>query len=190
MTQESKSIAVKIVVGVAVVCVLVCVALIVLFLWWSSGFDSSYGLNISKAKDQDLIAIFQSHSDLFDKLQQIESAGVQREPPGHEESPNPARLQLYSNLVSQIHSDFIIGPDYDGTVRFIFAGEGSAISPDWGKGLEYVPGDYEAKGAIYSASGQWKGLTLTNLDNASSLPANVYLREIKSNWFVFYQRDE
>jgi hypothetical protein len=73
-----------------------------------------------------------------------------------------------------------MGVDYDGTVRFIYAGGGlSAIGPGWGKGIEFVPDDYRRKGSIAQ-----------NLDEARKLPPNVYLREIEPHWFIFYQRDD
>jgi hypothetical protein len=98
-------------------------------------------------------------------------------------SPNkldPSRRSEYKSLISQIRPDVkVVTNGYTGVVRFIFAGEGSAIGPDWFKGIEYVPGDY----------GQ-EGILLPDLDKAASLPAHVYMREIEPRWLIFYQRDE
>jgi hypothetical protein len=78
------------------------------------------------------------------------------------------RRDQYKNLIAQIRPGLQVvmtGPS--GGVRFIFAGEGSAIGPDWVKGIEYAPGDYSGEGVL-----------LPDLDKASSLPAHVYIREI------------
>ena len=91
-----------------------------------------------------------------------------------------SRRSKYKGLISQIRPDVkVVTNGYTGVVRFIFAGEGSAIGPDWFKGIEYVPRDY----------GQ-EGIPLPDLDKAASLPAHVYMRQIEPNWFIFYQRDE
>lgn len=97
-------------------------------------------------------------------------------------SPNKldqSRRSEYKSLISQIRPDMVVTNGYTGVVRFIFAGEGSAIGPDWFKGIEYLPGDYSREGTL-----------LPDLNKAASLQANVYIRQIEPNWFIFYQRDE
>jgi hypothetical protein len=110
------------------------------------------------------------------------------------------RRKQYEDLVSEISPGFNISMDYNGSMRFVFAGGGtSAIGPGWAKGIEYVPGSHERNGAVYCSEWkiedvtnppQWQGLISTNLDNAQRWPANVYLRPIESNWFLFYQRSD
>jgi len=91
-----------------------------------------------------------------------------------------SRRSEYKRLISQIRPGLDVATNgYTGVVRFIFAGEGSAIGPDWFKGVEYVPGDYGREGIL-----------LPDLNNAANMPANVYIREIEPKWLVFYQRDE
>jgi hypothetical protein len=111
------------------------------------------------------------------------------------------RLKEYKDLVSEISPGLHIGMDYNGAMGFSFAGGSSflAIGPGWSKGITYVPESHETNGSIYCGEWkmgdvtnppQWQGLLLTNLDNAQTLPADVYLRPIESNWFLFYSRDE
>lgn len=222
----------KVVVGLLLVCVLVCLALAAAFVFWLHGWGhySSFGLNVSE--DQKLIAIFHAHQASFEKLQQMATEDAQygwyfnspsfdgskldetyrqeyeKDPryAWYFKSPyfvggklNESRLQEYKHLVPEISPGLTVGTDYDSGMRFILAGGGtSAIGPGWAKGIEYVPGSHETNGAIYGNSEikavtyqqQWKGIVLTNLDNAQTLPANVYLRPIESNWFLFYQRDD
>jgi hypothetical protein len=91
-----------------------------------------------------------------------------------------SRRDGYKKLISDIRPDLQVAMNgTTGVIRFIFAGEGVAIGPGWVKGLEYVPGDYRREGAL-----------LPDLNNAASLPANVYIREIEPRWLIFYQRDK
>jgi len=113
---------------------------------------------------------------------------------------NEARLQEYEQLTSEIDPGLEATMDgYGDGMRFIFAGSGpSAVGPGRVKGIEYVPESQETNGAIYgneemngtNYQHQWQGVVSTNLDNAQTLPANVYLRPIESNWFIFYQRSD
>jgi hypothetical protein len=115
-------------------------------------------------------------------------------------SLNEARRKEYKDLVSEISPGLTVGTDYNDAIRFVFAGGGtSAIGSGWAKGIEYVPGSYETNGAVYCGEWkmhdvtnppQWQGLVLTNLENAQSLPANIYLRPIETNWFIFYDRTD
>jgi hypothetical protein len=180
--------------------IVMCLAVVAAFaFYWdrSWGRDSSFGLDIST--DGQLIAIFQDHRAAFEKLQQMaaEDAALGWYLGTSETNKiSGSRRQEYKRLMSEVRPGLIIGMDY-GTMRFIFAGDGTAISPGWAKGIEYVPGSNETNGAIYGLLEEegtnyqhWKGLLLTNLDSAQTLPANVYMRPIESNWFIFYQRSD
>ena len=90
-----------------------------------------------------------------------------------------SRQQEYYNLLSEISSGVTETRDYDGTVRFVLAGQGSAISPDWLKGVEYIPGNYEKKGIL-----------VHDLDNVSKLAPGIYLRQLEPNWFLVYQQTD
>ena len=134
-------------------------------------------------RDQELISTFHAHRQVFEQLQKMATEDARRgwyllgsDP----NKPDQPRRGEYKNLISQIRPGLQVamtGPT--GTVRFIFAGEGTAIGPGWVKGIEYVPGDY----------GQ-EGILLPDLDKAASLPAHVYMLEIEPRWLIFYQRDE
>jgi hypothetical protein len=222
----------KVTLGILLACVLVCLILAGVFLFWlhSWGQYSSFGLNVSK--DQELIAIFHAHHEAFEKLQQMATEDSQygwgfsspdfegaeldeKYRQEYEKDPRyawyfkspyfeggklkKARRKEYQDLVSEISPGLTIGTDYNSGMRFVFAGGGtSAIGPGWAKGIEYVPGSRETNGAVYGKMEingityrpQWAGLLLTNLDNAQTLPANVYLRPIESNWFIFYDRTD
>lgn len=180
-------------------CLLVCLVAAATLLFWirSCGHSSSFGLDVSK--DGQLIAIFQDHRAAFEKLQQMAAEDAKQGwylGTSETNKISETRWQEYKQLISEVHPGLIIGMDY-GTMRFIFAGYGTAISPGWAKGIEYVPRSYETSGAVYGdreVNGvtyhEWRGLISTNLNDARTLPANVYLRHIESNWFLFYQRDD
>ncbi len=138
---------------------------------------------VVEPKDQELIATFYAQRHSFEQLQKMATEDARRgwyllgsDP----NKPDQPRRGEYKNLISQIRPGLQVamtGPT--GTVRFIFAGEGTAIGPGWVKGIEYVPGDYGQEGVL-----------LPDLDKAAILPARVYMREIEPRWLIFYQRDE
>jgi hypothetical protein len=161
-------------------------------------------LNLRAPKDQKLIAIFHAHRAAFEKLQQmaIEDArhGRYFEPSGLEtvelegrkfvyhHEIGGVRWQEYKNLLSEFRPslDWVIDGHFD-VVKAVFAGGGLlAIGPGWVKGIEYVPSSFEIDGVTYVQG--WQGQILTNLDNARTLPANMYLRQIEPKWFVYYER--
>jgi len=230
-SMNSKSPIFKVVLGLALMCLLICLVAAAAFLFWIRGWGhySSFGLSVSK--DSQLIAIFHAHKGAFEKLQQMATEDAQygwyfdssfegaeldeKYRQEYEKDPqyawyfkspyfeggklNEARRKEYEDLVSEISPGLAVGTDYDSSMAFTFAGGGtSAIGPGWSKGIEYVPGSRETNGAVYGNSEingityrqQWQGVVLTNLDNAQTLPANVYLRPIESNWFIFYQRTD
>jgi hypothetical protein len=183
--------------------ILTCLVFVAVFLFWihSWGHYSPFGFNISK--DQELIAIFHAHRTAFEKLQQMATEDAQHgwyfnSPDFEGAKLTKSRSQEYKDLVSSIKAGLTVYTDYDSSMRFIFADGGTfAIGPGWVKGIEYVPESYGSNGVIYGIceikgtnyqDGQ--GVVLTNLDNAQTLPANVYLQPIESNWFIFYQRDD
>lgn len=147
---------------------------------WEAGCGRSRPV---EPEDQDLIAIFHAHRQTFEELQAMAGEDAQRgwylgasDPSTLDQS----RQNEYKKLISQIRPGLEVAMNGStGVVRFIFAGQGSAIGPGWAKGIEYVPGDHTREG-ILSA----------DLDGARKLPANVYIRQIEPKWFVFYQRDE
>jgi hypothetical protein len=168
------SLGLKLVAGTALVfAVLAAVAL------WQKGCRAA---RVMEPKDQELIATFYAHRQAFEQLQEMVTEDARRGwylEGSDSRKPDQPRRDEYKKLISQIRPGLQVvmtGPT--GAVRFISAGEGTAIGPDWVKGIEYVPGD------------SWQGVPLPDLDKAASLPAYVYIREIEPRWFIFYQRDE
>jgi hypothetical protein len=161
---------------------------------------SAFGPGVSG--DQGLITIFQNHRSAFTELQQMAAEDVSHGwylGISDTNKINESRLQKYKQLTLEIHPGLDVGMDgYGDGMRFIFAGGAtSTIGSEWVKGIEFVPGSHEANGAIYGNEEmngtnyqQWRGVISTNLNNAQTLPANVYLRPIESNWFIFYQRTD
>lgn len=90
-----------------------------------------------------------------------------------------ARRSEYMRLL-RLSPNLEVGTDYNGAVRFIFAGsETMAIGPGWAKGIEFIPDGIQKTGS-----------PTTTLDHCSGLSGGVHLREIEPRWFIFYQRDE
>jgi hypothetical protein len=141
--------------------------------------------NLTEPKDQELIKVFGDHRDAFQKLQAMATKDLRNGwyfnwPHFWGSAPDQSRRQDYMKLVSGIPQCFSVFTDYDGHIRFCFA-EGSYYIwppyPRWVKRIEFWP-----HGCPWAM--------LTNLDNARTLSANVYAREIEPQWFVFYQRDD
>ncbi len=134
-------------------------------------------------KDQELIAAFHAQRHSFEQLQEMAAEDARRG--WYLGASDPSKLDQsrrdeYKKLISQTRPGLQVALNgTTGVVRFIFAGEGTAIGPDWVKGIEYVPRD-----------DNWEGVLLPDLDKAASLPASVYIREIEPRWLIFYQRDE
>jgi hypothetical protein len=145
--------------------------------------------NFTEPTDQELIKIFSDHRDAFRKLQQMASEDVQNDwyfnwPNFYgaraRSTPGQSRRQDYMKLVSEIPQCFSVYTDYDGHMRFCFAQGSYQIWPPypmWTKGIEFWP-----------HACPW--VMLTNLDDAGTLGANVYAREIEPQWLLFYQRDD
>ena len=138
---------------------------------------------VVEPRDQELISIFHAHRQAFEQLQEMATEDARRgwylgaSDPGKLDQP---RRDEYKNLPSQIRPGLQVTINGNtGVVRFIFAQKGSTVGPGWAKGIEYVPGDFSRE-----------GLLLPDLDKADSLQANVYMRQMEPNWFIFYQHDQ
>jgi hypothetical protein len=148
---------------------------------WVHSWGNNYSSNPSVPKDQELITIFHLHRNAFDKLQQMAAEDAQHGwYLGFSDLHRleKSRQQEYERLLSEIRQNLDATMD-NHWLRFIFAHHGIAIGPGWVKGIEYVPTNYVKAGILQ-----------TNLDAVGTLPANIYLREIETNWFIFYQRDD
>jgi len=147
---------------------------------WEGGCRASKPV---EPRDQDLISIFHAHRRAFVQLQEMASEDARRTwylGASDSSKLEQSRRDGYKKLISEIRPELQVAMNgTTGVMRFIFAGEGVAIGPGWVKGIEYVPGEVSREGAL-----------LPDLDKAASLQANVYIRQIEPNWFIFYQRDE
>jgi hypothetical protein len=159
--------------------VLLCLALASSLLW-QGGCRTSRTVVPS---DQELISTFHAHRQAFEQVQEMSAADARRgwylgaSDPG---KLDQSRRDGYKKLISEIRPDLQVAMNgTTGVVRFVFAGEGSAIGSDWFKGIEYVPGDYTREGVL-----------LPDLDRATSLPDSLYIREVEPRWVIFYQRDK
>jgi hypothetical protein len=169
---------VKLILKVGIVIVLLSLFVLGIFTYWTrSRLPSKFPL------DQNLITLFSAHHEAFEKLRKMadEDWGRQAYFSAFDSTSKIAgsRQQKYDNLLSGISSGVTETRDYDGTVRFVLAGQGSAISPDWLKGVEYIPDNYEKKGVI-----------VHDLDDVSKLAPGVYLRQIEPHWFLVYQETD
>jgi hypothetical protein len=87
-----------------------------------------------------LITLFSTHHEAFEKLRTMadEDWGKQAYFSASDSTSKLAtsRQQEYDDLLSGISPGVSETRDYDGIVRFVLAGQGTAISPDWLKGIE------------------------------------------------------
>jgi hypothetical protein len=164
---------------VLVCCVLFCGIAALLF--WMA--DPYY---LKAPSDQKLMTRLHDHRAAFEALRQMAADDSKQEGYFNEHLLNEkfpwSRRQEYKHLEAEIYPSFdiIIWATVNGpykVVKFVFARGGlSAIGPEWTKGLEYIPGDYNKN----------EGQLLPSLDNPNTLPDGMYVREIEPHWFIFY----
>jgi hypothetical protein len=134
--------------------------------------------------DESIASLFQSHQMEFERLRQMATEDAH----GHilwyfsESSigqiPAESRRQEYQKLLS-LRSGLTVAVNYDDNVRFIFAIGGlSAIGPGWVKGIQY------------SRDISKVGVRVATLDNQRRFPEGVYLKELRPDWFILFQRDD
>jgi hypothetical protein len=118
---------------------------------------------VERPSDAALTKTFRSHSATFEAV--TCKAGITTTVPSE---------------LSRLGVD-IMSCDYDGTVKLGFGGNrlGLAIGPGWTKGITRVTGEATRHGRLVAST-----------DHADKLPADVYLRPIQKNWYIFYQRDD
>lgn len=145
----------------------------------------------ARSSARDLIVIFHERRDAFDQLMRmaVEDAKTGRyfcQPYlGQMQikvgTADDARLSEYKRQLSMIRRDLDWTIDgQDNVVRFIFAQGGHlAISPGWIEGIEYIPGDYLKEGRL-----------VDDLDKVPQSSNGVWLQQIDSHWFLFYQHTE
>ena len=130
--------------------------------------------------DEILLNSFRTHSVAYERLRDMATEDMNTQSTftvGYLSAALPkARREEYRSLMSSITPDLMVGVDYNGIVRFIFVLHGSAIGPSSLKGIEYVPAGARS-GALF----------VHDLNKLERYTDGVYLRPIKSGWFVLYQ---
>jgi hypothetical protein len=169
---------IKLIVKIGVVLVLLALLVLGVFAYWKrTRLPSKF------PSDQALITLFSTRHEAFEKLRKMADEDVGKQADLSASDPTSkltkSRQEEYDNLLSGIGSGISESRDYDGTVRFVLAGQGTAISPSWLKGIEYIPGNYEKHGVI-----------VHDLDDVSKLAPNVYLRQLEPHWFLVYQQTD
>ena len=132
--------------------------------------------------DSKVLALFKGRRAAFARLIDLMSEDAGRvsylSADGLRSIPSDRRA-AYNEALRQIGDKIIVNRDYDGTTRFIVAGNSkSAIGPGWLKGVEYIPADPEKKGVL-----------VDSLDAAEGKSADVYLKSIEPRWYLVFQRD-
>jgi hypothetical protein len=161
---------------IAVLCLLLCAIFGILF-WIQDPY------NFRAPKDQQLVDIFYSHQDTFEKIRLIMIKNSLDDMKygniiTHKPINENLKLEIKS-LISGINPSVHIMKQYQtNEVYFIFVSGGIlSIGEEWQKGIVYLPEDFLPK----------EMEILKNLDNAHSLARSMYyLRTIKPHWFVFY----
>jgi hypothetical protein len=139
-------------------------------------------LNLRSPSDQELIAIFHNHREVFERLHQMLSDDMHNAPKNKSGVKQLKAKQSpeYKRLVAELYPGLEAYIDWDESINFVFArGMIAAIGPGWTKGIYYT-----------SVTDQPNGTLLQNLDNARTFAPGVYLRQIEPHWFIVYQRDE
>jgi len=132
--------------------------------------------------DEEVTGIFQAHRGELERLRQMATEDLHVasyfSAADISEALPSSRRNEYRNLL-KLWPNLQVGTDYDGTVRFIFASVGQAISAGWAKGIQFIPN-----------TGKVIGIQRNTLDDSTKLPGGVYLRKLEPQWFLFFQRDE
>jgi hypothetical protein len=134
--------------------------------------------------DQILLDSFKTHRVEYERLRDmvIEDKRIQLVFTANNLSStlSEERREVYRSLLSSIGPHLMVGVDYNGIVRFVFVMHGSsAIGPSSAKGIEYVP-----------AGARAGALVVQNLNDPEGYGEGVYLRPIKSGWFVLFQKTD
>jgi hypothetical protein len=140
-------------------------------------------------KDADLVDLFRSHRDAFERLatMAIEDTGtfssisveaLNKEPlTGGLQSLSLERRSEYKRLLSSIKSDLVMGIDtFTRSVSFSYwrGGTGLSIGRSWEKGIAYLAHGPERVGRV-----------VPSLDKPP-LEDDVYLVPIEPKWYIMY----
>ena len=127
--------------------------------------------NVRVPSDRELLAIFATHRQTFEDFKTIALSNLSTE------RLSKAQQEVHDALLQKISPGITGSPDWDKTVTFVFAHEGTALTPGWSKGIRYIP-----------ASNRIPGQLRSDLDEIQKAPPMVYLRRIEPEWYIFYFR--
>jgi hypothetical protein len=131
--------------------------------------------------DQEVIATFLARRRAFEQIQAMAAKDMQsgvhldwsrgtwrNRESGQPSGMTPSRWADYKSPISEIRPEVeSIAIGENSAVRFVFTGQGGALTPGWCKGIEYIPPDADPK-----------------------RQGHDHVREIEPTWFVFYDRFE
>jgi hypothetical protein len=167
----------RLIAKIAITFAVISAAFAVLYSW--RAYSSQ---EVMAPSDDKVIRIFKAHRGELERLRQMATEDMHERSFFSEANISnglPAsRRNEYTNLL-KLSPGLQVGANYDGSVRFIFASAGQAISPGWAKGIEFIPD-----------MGKVIGTQRDTLDDSAKLPGGVYLRKLEPRWFLFFQRDE
>jgi hypothetical protein len=137
-------------------------------------------------KDAELVALFRSHHDAFEKLGAMGtedtgnvsylSAKTLNERPLTDGRQNlsPERRSEYIRLITSIKPDLVMGIDAYQISFSYSVGGALSIGPRWMKGIAYLPHGYDRVGVV-----------VTNLDKLPTQD-DTYLVPIEPKWCIIY----
>lgn len=143
------------------------------------------GLNMPK--DAELVALFRSHRDAFEKLAAMgmEDSGIvsylssetlNEEPlTGGRQALSQSRRSEYARLLTSIRPDLIMGIDtYKISFSYSVGGIALSIGRSWMKGTAYLPYGHQKVGML--------------VDRLDKLPNEdgIYLVPIETKWYIIY----
>lgn len=161
----------------AIAFVVLCIAFAVF-----CGLRAYASQEVGVPSDEMLMAIFKSHRADFFRLRQMAVEDMHETSFFSESNISnrlpESRINEYKILL-RLSPGLQVGASHDGSVRFVFYSSSQAIGAGVAKGIQFIP---DVRKLI--------GSRADTLDGVGALPAGVYLREMESKWFIFYQRDE
>jgi hypothetical protein len=164
-------------------------ALTVILLLNSPFLGCSQPLAINMPKDSQLVELFRSHRDAFERLavMGIEDAAtvshvsveaLKEEPLSQGlQALTPARRSEYVRLLSSIRTGLSMGSDaYGVCFSYWSGGTGLSVGRSWEKGIAYLPHGYERVGRL-----------ATSLDKPPTQD-DIYVVPIEPKWYIYYSQ--
>jgi len=149
----------------------------------------SQPLPVNMPKDAELVELFRSHRDAFERLaimgmedaatvSHVSVEALKKEPLSDGlQALSPARRSEYVRLLSSIRTDLSMGSDtYGVCFSYWSGGTGLSVGRSWEKGIAYLPHGHERVGA-----------PVTSLDKVPTQDG-MYVVPIERNWYIYYSQ--